>query len=165
MNTKTSPDFDSKILAPAVQQLMNQYRHLSAFPENKDVLLSLQQRGVPTGILSNGDPAMLEVAVKSAGFDQLLQYVISVESVRKFKTHPDAYGLGVKALGLPAKDILFVSSNAWDALAATWYGYQTLWVNRAGLPFEELGTGHAQSSQPTKSTRTGSSLRDVLGFF
>ncbi len=163
--TSASGDFDSKILTPAVQQLMNQYRHLSAFPENKDVLQSLQQQGIPAGILSNGDPAMLEVAVKSAGFDQLLQHVISVEPVRKFKTHPDAYGLGVQVMGVPAKDILFVSSNAWDALAATWYGYQTLWVNRAGLPFEELGTGRAQSTHPTQPTRTGGSLRDVLGFF
>ena len=54
------------------------------------------------------------------------------------------------------QQIVFVSSNSWDALAATWYGYQTLWVNRYQLPFEELGT------QPT---RTGSSLRDVLAFF
>ena len=28
---------------------------------------------------------------------------------------------------------------AWDALAATWYGFQTLWLNRQGLPFETLG--------------------------
>jgi len=41
-------------------------------------------------------------------------------------------------------------------LGATWYGYQTLWVNRYQLPFEELGT------QPT---RVGSSLRAVLDFF
>ncbi|MBC7601951.1 MAG: haloacid dehalogenase, partial [Ramlibacter sp.] len=55
-----------------------------------------------------------------------------------------------------AKQIAFVSCNAWDALAATWYGFRTLWVNRYRLPFEELDT------QPT---RTGASLRDVLGFF
>ncbi len=140
----------------AITQLMNQYRHLSAFPENKDVLQQLKARGIPTGILSNGDPAMLDVAVKSAGLGELIDHVISVDSIRKFKTHPDAYALGCQATGLQAKQILFVSSNSWDALAATWFGYQTLWVNRANQPFEELGT------QPT---RVGSSLRDVLSFF
>jgi 2-haloacid dehalogenase len=137
-------------------QLMNQYRHLSAFPENREVLQALKTRKLVTGILSNGDPEMLGVAVRSAGLDELLDHVLSVDSVRKYKTHPDAYGLGPKATGLQPQQILFVSCNAWDALAATWFGYRTLWVNRYQLPFEELGT------QPT---RTGANLRDVLAFF
>ena len=138
------------------ERLMNQYRHLSAFPENREVLQALRTRGIPTGILSNGDPEMLGVAVRSAGLEGLIDHVISVDAVRKYKTHPDAYRLGTQALKKPAGQILFVSCNAWDALAATWYGYRTLWVNRYRLPFEELGT------QPT---RTGSSLDDVLAFF
>ena len=144
------------LTAECEQRLMNQYRHLSAFPENREVLQALKARGVVTGILSNGDPAMLAVAVKSAGLDDLLDHVISVDSIRKYKTHPQAYALGPQATGLPVAQIAFVSCNSWDALAATWYGYQTLWVNRYGLPFEELGT------QPVQ---TGSNLRDVLGFF
>jgi 2-haloacid dehalogenase len=138
------------------ERLMNQYRHLSAFPENREVLSALKDKGVTTGILSNGDPDMLGVAVRSAGLDGLLDHVISVDSVRKYKTHPDAYALGPQATGLQPRQIAFVSCNAWDALAATWYGYRTLWVNRYRLPFEELGT---------EPTRTGSSLRDVLAFF
>lgn len=138
------------------QRLMNQYRHLSAFPENREVLQALKARGIVTGILSNGDPLMLDVAIKSAGLDGLLDHVLSVDVVRKYKTDPDAYALGPQATGLAARQIVFVSCNSWDALAATWYGYQTLWVNRYALPFEELGT------QPV---RTGNTLRDVLGFF
>jgi 2-haloacid dehalogenase len=138
------------------ERLMNQYRHLSAFPENREVLRALKERGITTGILSNGDPDMLGVAVRSAGLEGLLDHVISVDSVRRYKTHPDAYALGPQTTGLQPRQIAFVSCNAWDALGATWYGYRTLWVNRYQLPFEELGT------QPT---RTGSSLRDVLAFF
>ena len=136
------------------QQLMNQYRHLSAFPENREVLQALKERGIVTGILSNGDPAMLDVAVKSAGLDGLLDHVISVDSIRKYKTHPAAYALGEQATGLKAGQIGFVSCNSWDALAATWYGYRTLWVNRYKLPFETLGTQPGQ---------TGNNLRDVFG--
>ena len=145
-----------ELSSPAEEQLMNQYRHLSAFPENREVLAALKERGVVTGILSNGDPAMLGVAVRSAGLEDLLDHVLSIDSVRKYKTHPDAYALGPKATGLAVQQIAFVSCNAWDALAATWYGYRTLWVNRYQLPFEELGT---------KPTRVGSTLRDVLTFF
>jgi len=142
--------------APAEDRLMNQYRHLSAFPENRDVLAELQRRGVPAGILSNGDPDMLAVAVKSAGFSDLLQHVISVHSVRRYKTDPAAYALGTAAFGLPAREILFVSSNCWDAIGATWFGYTTLWVNRTGAPLDPLGT---------EPSHTGRSLRDVLDYF
>lgn len=135
------------------EQLMDAYRQLPAFPEVREVLLALQERGIPTGILSNGDPQMLDTVVRSAGLQGLLTHVLSVDTVRKYKTHPEAYRLGTRATGLAPRDILFVSCNAWDALGATWFGFRTLWVNRYQLPFEELGT---------EPTRTGSTLRDVL---
>ena len=140
----------------AEDRLMNQYRHLSAFPENREVLLALKAHGIRAGILSNGDPEMLAVAIKSAGFQDLLDPVLSAHVVQRFKTDSATYQLGPDALGLPAKKILFVSSNGWDAIGATWFGYTTLWVNRAGAPLEQLDT---------EPTRTGRSLRDVLGFF
>ena len=140
--------------APLEDRLMNEYRHLSAFPENREVLAELKRRGMPAGILSNGNPEMLDVAVKSAGFGDFLQHVLSVHPVRRFKTDPAAYALGPAAFGLPAREILFVSSNCWDAIGATWYGYSTLWVNRNGAPLDRLGTA---------PTRSGHSLRDVLG--
>ena len=138
------------------QQLMNQYLSLTAYPENREVMRELRARGVVTGILSNGSPAMLQAVVRSAGLDGLLDHVLSVDAIRKYKTHPQAYALGPRATGLEVADIGFVSCNAWDALAASWYGYQTLWVNRFGLPFEELGR------QPDHE---GSSLLDVSVFF
>ncbi len=145
-----------ELSAEREEKLMDQYRHLSAFPESREVLQTLKKRGIVTGILSNGDPAMLAAAVKSAGLAGLLDHVISVDSIRKYKTDPAAYALGLQATGLEARQIAFVSCNSWDALAATWYGFQTLWVNRYALPFEELGP------QPV---RTGKDLHDVLGFF
>ena len=142
--------------AAAEERLMNEYRHLSAFPENREVLAELRRRGIPAGILSNGDPEMLAVAVKSAGFAELLQPVVSVHPARRYKTDPAAYALGTAALGLPAREILFVSSNGWDAIGATWFGYTTLWVNRTGAPLDPLDT---------EPTHTGRSLRDVLSLF
>lgn len=133
--------------------LMGQYRHLSVFPEAREVLGALRERGLATGILSNGDPEMLEISVRSAGLDLLLDHVISVHPVRLFKTAPEAYALGPAATGVSAEQTLFVSANSWDALAATWFGFQTLWLNRQNTPFEELGTA---------PHHTGQSLRDVL---
>lgn len=136
--------------------LMNEYRHLSAFPENRAVLQALAERGIRAGVLSNGDPDMLAVAIRSAGLTELVDPVLSVHATRRYKTDPAAYALGPAALGLPAAEILFVSSNCWDAIGAAWHGYTTLWVNRAGAPMEQLGIA---------PTRVGHSLRDVLEFF
>ena len=154
-NSKPVASFDLEN-GEKIDQLVRQYNHLTAYPENRAVLLELRARGIQTGILSNGDPGMLSAVVASSGLADVLDHVISVHSVRKFKTHPEAYALGEAACGLPAAKIAFVSSNSWDALAATWFGYQTLWVNRQNMPFDELGTA------PVK---TGTSLRDVLSFF
>jgi len=142
--------------AAAEERLMNQYRQLAAFPENREVLDELKRRGITAGVLSNGDPDMLGAAIESAGFGDLLAPVLSVQGVQRFKTDAAAYALGPQALKLPAEQILFVSSNGWDAIGATWFGYTTLWVNRAGLPLEELDTS---------PTRTGTSLRGTLDFF
>jgi 2-haloacid dehalogenase len=120
------------------------------------VLQELKKRGIRAGILSNGDPAMLSMAVRSARLESLLWPLLSADAVKRFKTDPAAYALGPQALGLPPRDILFVSSNCWDAIGATWYGYTTLWVNRQGAPLEQLDTA------PTRSAAT---LREVLAFF
>ena len=121
------------------EALMAQYAQLAVFPENLGVLQALRQRGVATAILSNGSPEMLQSAVHRAGMSDLLDAVLSVHSVRQFKTTPASYQLVQEHFGLAPAEVLFVSSNAWDALGATWFGFTTLWVNRQGLPPEAIG--------------------------
>ena len=121
-----------------VEQLMDQYAQLKAFPENLAVLEKIKAQGLTTAILSNGSMDMLTSAVKSAGMQNVLDHVISVDPIRLFKTSPESYGLVQKTIPVEKDEVLFVSSNAWDALGATWFGFQTHWVNRQGLPFEAL---------------------------
>ena len=135
--------------------LMSQYAALATFPENLAVLHALRQRGLKLAILSNGNPPMLESAVEAAGMSSLFAHLLSAHSVRRFKTAPETYQLGVDAFGMPAADILFVSSNCWDVCGATWFGYKTFWVNRADAPVEELDVlPHGR----------GRSLDDVLAY-
>ncbi|HTP74613.1 MAG TPA: haloacid dehalogenase type II [Burkholderiaceae bacterium] len=144
-------------LTPEIEtSLMDEYLRLAPFPENLEVLRTLKARGVRAGVLSNGDPPMLNAVIAHAGFAALLDPVLSAHSVERFKTDDAVYALGPQALNLPARDIAFVSSNAWDAIGATWYGYTSLWINRTGQPLDPLGT---------EPTRIGRSLHDVLEFF
>jgi 2-haloacid dehalogenase len=119
--------------------LMGQYAKLQAFPENLDVLRRLQGMGLKLAILSNGNPQMLDSSVQAAGMGGIFHHILSVDTVKKFKTAPEAYQLAPDVFGVSAKNILFVSSNCWDACGATWFGYTTFWVNRADAPLEELG--------------------------
>jgi 2-haloacid dehalogenase len=124
--------------AGQVEQLMDQYAKLNSFPENLTVLETIKAQGLTTAILSNGSMDMLTSAVKSAGMQNVLDHVISVDPIRLFKTSPESYGLVQKKIPVEKDEILFVSSNAWDALGATWFGFKTHWVNRQGLPVEAL---------------------------
>ncbi len=140
----------------AERALMAGYERLSLFPENRAVLVELKRRGVRAGILSNGDRDMLAAAVAHADIAKLVDPVLSVEGTGRFKTDPATYEIGTRALGLDAADVVFVSSNCWDAIGATWFGYTTLWINRFGLPLDDLGA---------TPSRTGTRLDDVLDFF
>jgi len=141
-------------LTPARQkQLMDQYFHLQAFPENLEVLQTLQSIGMRCAILSNGSPEMLNSAVNSAGMSGLIDKVLSVDAVRQFKTSPQSYGIVADHYPTDIREVLFVSSNSWDALGATWFGFKSFWVNRQGLPFETLGP---------RPTFSGNSLKDIL---
>ncbi len=120
------------------ERLLALYWELAAYPEVPDMLATLKQRGLQTGILSNGSPDMLQGAVESAGVRELLDVTLSVESVGVFKPHAKVYEMVENHFGCSREDVLFVSSNGWDAAGAAGYGFQTVWVNRAGEPQDRL---------------------------
>jgi 2-haloacid dehalogenase len=120
-----------------VRRLMDAYLSLACFPEAKAALGRLAGR--PRAILSNGSPAMLAAAVAASGLGAMLEHVISVDSVKTYKPSPRVYALGPETLGVPAGELLFVSSNGWDVAGAKAFGYQVAWCNRTGAPEEELG--------------------------
>lgn len=156
----------------AEKRLMDEYACLSAYPDALPALRQLRQlrpvcgpkapnrasaAGAPPGvaILSNGNPQMLDIAVKSAGMTGLFDHILSVDTVRAYKPAAAAYSLGTEAFATQAGEIVFVSSNGWDAAGANWFGYTTFWLNRQRAPAEELGvTPHG----------TGASMNDLIVF-
>lgn len=124
---------------PALRQrLLDLYWELQAYPEVPAMLRALKDAGLNTAILSNGSPAMLDGAVQSAGVGAVLDDVLSVESVGVFKPDAKVYDLVGQRFGCAPEEVLFVSSNGWDAAAASGYGFVTAWVNRGGEPMDRL---------------------------
>jgi 2-haloacid dehalogenase len=119
-------------------RLLALYWELSAYPEVPGMLAALKAAGRQVAILSNGSPAMLEAAVASAGIGASVDAVLSVEEVGVFKPDARVYDLVGRHLGVARDEVLFVSSNGWDAAGAAHYGFRTVWVNRAGEPADQL---------------------------
>lgn len=126
-----SPDYE--------KSLMDQYAKLSTFEDSLSVLKTIKERNISTAILSNGSKEMLAKVVDSGGLTPYLDRLLTVEEVRLFKTAPQVYELLLRTFSVQKNEILFVSSNAWDAMAAKWFGVDVFWVNRLGHPFEEIG--------------------------
>lgn len=120
------------------ERLLALYFELATYPEVPDMLATLKSMGMNTAILSNGSPDMLQAACHSAGIDGFLDDLLSVEDVGVFKPHASVYQLVEKRFNCPRDHVLFVSSNGWDAAGAAGYGFQTVWVNRAGDPVDRL---------------------------
>jgi 2-haloacid dehalogenase len=139
------------------ERLMRPYLTLDAFPEVPAMLRSLKAAGLGTAILSNGSPAMLQAAVENAGLGALLDFVLSVEEVGVYKPHPKVYQLAVDRLGLRPEAILFLSSNAWDAYAASAFGMRTIWCNRYGQARERL------PGAPDREIRSLADLPGLVG--
>ena len=120
------------------ERLLQLYRELTAYPEVPEMLAALKAAGLRTAILSNGSPEMLADAVTSAGITALLDEVLSVEDVGVFKPDARVYDMVGTAFHCTREQVLFVSSNGWDAAGAAGYGFTTAWVNRAGDPVDRL---------------------------
>jgi 2-haloacid dehalogenase len=145
MNLNLTPEYEKR--------LMDQYSKLTSFEDSLTVLKTIKEKAIFTAILSNGSKDMLATVVDSNGLKSYLDKVVTVEDIHLFKTAPQAYELLLKAFPVKKEEILFVSSNAWDALAAKWFGFDVFWVNRLGHPFEEIGE---------RPNYEGSSLSKVL---
>lgn len=137
-------------------RLMSLYLSLAAFPDVPGCLTRLKSAGLATAVLSNGSPKMLHAAVSGADLGGLLDQVLSIEEAGVFKTHPKAYQLALDRLGVPAEAIVFISSNAWDAHAASAFGMRVAWCNRYGQPRERL------PGSPDWEVRTLDALPEIL---
>ncbi len=120
------------------ERLLALYFELSAYVEVPRMLATLKEQGFATAILSNGEPKMLQGAVDSAGLGDVLDAVLSVQDVGVFKPSPLVYQMVNDHFDIASDEVLFVSSNGWDAAHAQGFGFNTVWVNRAGDPMDRL---------------------------
>lgn len=108
--------------------IMDKYVHLDLYQDAKPTLQALKGRKL--AILSNGSTDMLMGLVRNTGLDQILDATISIDAKRIFKPSPDAYSLIEPRLNVKPSEVLFVSSNPWDAIGARSAGLMAVWIER-----------------------------------
>lgn len=119
--------------------LLDGYLNLEPFPEVPAALRRIADADMALAILSNGSTHSIRSVVEHAGLAIHFGHVISADEAAVFKPAATVYRLGSERVGLPPASILFVSSNAWDVCGAARCDYQTCWVDRNGMPFDQLG--------------------------
>lgn len=120
------------------QSILSIFEQPSAFDDAVRFLDQCNPQGFKTAILSNGEQSMLERSVEVANIDQQIDHILSASHVQIFKPSPQVYELATTLFSCNPSDIIFFSSNPWDIAGGAHFGFQTVWINRQGLPFETL---------------------------
>ncbi|SDJ10198.1 haloacid dehalogenase type II [Salimicrobium halophilum] len=120
----------------AEEELMEAYLNLDLFEEVEEVLSQLNDKKLV--VFSNGSPVMIDPLIDRSDISGYIDDVLSADGVKQYKPVPAAYYYAQQELGIEKEDILFMSSNPWDISGAASFGFRTAWINRNGLPKEEL---------------------------
>jgi 2-haloacid dehalogenase len=148
---------DSNVFA----RIMDKYLHLDLYPDANAALDAL--RGHKLAILSNGSTAMLEALVRNSGLDRVLDATISIDAKKIFKPSPDAYMLIEEKLGVKPAEVLFVSSNPWDACGAKAFGLNVAWIERVTPEAMALACIKADMVAPLTMFKAIRTQMDELG--
>ncbi|EME27724.1 2-haloalkanoic acid dehalogenase [Galdieria sulphuraria] len=111
--------------------LLDAYKRLDCYEDVPSCLNQLKENDFTTAILSNGTLPSLESLVDCANVAPLFDQLISVSEVQVYKPHPSVYDLVTRKFQVPRQNVAFISSNCWDAIGASNFGFQVFWLNRS----------------------------------
>jgi len=145
----------------AFERIMDKYLHLDLYPDATAALAAMGDRKL--AILSNGSTGMLDALVRNSGLDRVLDATISIDSRKIFKPAPEAYTLIESVLGVPPAEVMFVSSNPWDACGAKAFGLNVAWIERVTPEAMALACVKSDSVAPLTMFKAIRTQMDELG--
>ena len=143
------------------ERMIDKYLHLDLYPDAPEALAALKGRKL--AILSNGSPDMLNALVRNTHLDRVLDAVISVDAKKIFKPNPQAYTLIEERLGVGPREVLFISSNPWDACGAKSFGLNVAWIERVTPEAMALLCVESETVAPLTMFKTLRTQMDELG--
>ena len=111
---------------------------MALFPESLAVLETLRERGVPLGMVTNGDAGEQRWKIERCGLAAYFGVIVIEGEVGAGKPDAFVYDKALAALGVaPARDVWMVGDNLdFDVAGAQGVGLHGVWIDRpgAGLP-------------------------------
>ncbi|QIG95048.1 MULTISPECIES: haloacid dehalogenase type II [unclassified Bradyrhizobium] len=147
--------------AATFARIIDKYQHLALYPDAVAALEAMKDKKL--AILSNGSPDMLNALVRNSGLDRLLDATISVDCHKVFKPAPEAYTLIEEVLKVPPAEVLFISSNPWDACGAKAFGLTVAWIERVTPEAMALACVESETVAPLTMFKTLRTQMDELG--
>jgi len=120
------------------EELVAAFTTLDLWPDASAVLHRLRARGLQLAPLANFAPAMISGLLAHHDLTALFAHQLSSDAARTYKPDPRAYELAERAFDLPRTQIAFAAFGSWDAAGGSWFGFPTFWINRLGVPPDEL---------------------------
>ena len=130
--------FGLQVSSEQRKQMMGAWLHPTPYPEVEAALPRLKEKYL-LAILSNGSPKMLRSGLERTGLRPYFRWVMSADAVKVYKPSPEIYRLALKQMRLQKKEILFVSSNAFDVMGSKNFGFKVCWINRPRVPLDKVG--------------------------
>ncbi len=110
---------------------------LQSLPPHQDVatgLKLLSENGYRLFSLTNSSDEGVKAQLRNAGLTGFFEKSYSIESVGKYKPHPDTYQMVLDDLGVKPEQVMMVAAHAWDLIGAKNVGLQTAFITRPGAP-------------------------------
>jgi len=123
----------------AVEAMVGTFSRMTIWPDSAQALTRMKEAGLRLAYLSNLTEAMLKASDEAAGIAHLFEDRLSTDRVQAYKPDPRAYAMGEARFDLPRSQVLFAAFGGWDYAGAKSFGLETFWINRFGVPRENLG--------------------------
>jgi 2-haloacid dehalogenase len=113
-----------------VQHVLDGVAELPAQPDAEPAMRVLSDAGLSIVCLTNGTRETTEAFLTRTGLHRLVDEVISVTEVGKWKPPPEVYRHALDRIGLPGDEVALVAVHAFDCHGAHAAGLTTGWASR-----------------------------------
>ena len=114
---------------------------MTNLPPHDDVLPNLQrlhEAGFRMAALTNSPPHAATQQLESADIAPMLERIMTVESVGKFKPAREVYTMAATTLGVTTREMRMVAAHDWDIAGAVHAGCAGAYLRRPGMVLNPL---------------------------
>ena len=133
---------DNEELARIVQSRWFDFVDSTLYPEVKEVLSELKQRGLKLGLISNGYEEEINLILEKVDLEETtFDIIVGVDTIRQAKPNPDIFKYAISKLNVKLEETMFVGDNVEaDYKGAENAGIKALLIDRTEKKQNDLRT-------------------------